>query len=488
MTSRMRRRSAVAAAAAMAAVGAMPLAAAASLAADPKVPNVVVPSVSYDAEAAAGPAGTTELGTVHLEDSFGRDLAGVQVTLELDTGFFTDGVAVLEPGTYDPTLTDLGNTLTVSTDSVGNAVFRVSMSRDVGFDDDGVTTQVVTGEVDGATDSDSIQWSSSDPLNVSEISVVRTPGEPEVGSTNDGVLFDVYAKDQFGNAAKGVDVQVECSIELGDDDTCPSPAFAAVGTSDLNNGGDLFLTSDEAGLFEYTAQAVNPTTFIYDSNLVPQPADPNTTFVQEFYQAEPPEDGATYTIDPLNTSTPVPVDEPVTVTVMALDRLGNPLSGLGVTFVRTSDADNDQTLLTDGDGLAQYVFEGTSKQCGEDDTVTAVIRNGITIAEVLVTHITFEKCAVQVSLEGKNSQNGNRDILTVNATSAGQLAGTPVHMIAKRNGRWVPYTNVDRFLNAAGKATFSVKDENGHRITRYRAVLAKADDTAAARSQVLRRR
>ena len=185
----------------------------------------------------------------------------------------------------------------------------------------------------------------------------------------------------------------------------------------------------------------------------------------------------------------MPVDEPVTVTVEVLDQQGNPVPGLSVTFVRTSDADNDQTIPTDGDGIAQYVFEGTDEQCGEDDTITAVVRDGITIVETLVTHITFEKCAVQVSLEGKNSQNKKRDILTVNATSAGQLTGTPVHMMAKRNGVWVEVTpQADRVLNSAGKAVFSVKDLNGNKITKYRAVIDEGDDTQAVQSQVLRRR
>ena len=87
---------------------------------------------------------------------------------------------------------------------------------------------------------------------------------------------------------------------------------------------------------------------------------------------------ATYTIDPLNPATPVPVDEPITVSVEAIDQEGNPIPGLTVTFVRTSDADNDQTFLTDANGIAQYVFEGMDEQCGEDDTVTAVVRNGTT--------------------------------------------------------------------------------------------------------------
>ena len=460
----------------------------------------VVPSSITDTGNAdsSGPAGSAQGGGLLLLDSANDPLVGVQVTLTVDHGFF---VPVGSPnkapaaGDYVPTPDSLGTSITVVTGTNGRASFNTSIGRDLGFDDDGNVTAKVTGTISAATDNDTNVWNSGTsavpPLNVSEITVTRTPGEPEIASTDNGVLYDVYAKDQFGNPARGVDVDIECTLELGDDDLCPTGAVITT-ESDLDNGGDVLLVSNEDGTFEYSAVAVNPTTFIYDNNLVPQPADPTTTFQQEWYTpTTDPNQGATYTIDPLNPSTPVPVDEPVTVTVEALDQQDNPLTGLVVQFVRTSDSDNDQTFITDSNGLAQYVFEGTDGQCGEDDTVTAVVRETVNspVITTLVTHITFEKCAVQVSLEGKNSHNKKRDILTVNATSLGQLTGTPVHMMAKRHGHWVEVTpQADRVLNSAGKATFSVKDLNGNRITKYRAVIDEGDDTQRVRSQVLRRR
>ena len=460
----------------------------------------VVPSSITDTGNAdsSGPAGSAQGGGLLLLDSANDPLVGVQVTLTVDHGFF---VPVGSPnkapaaGDYVPTPDSLGTSITVVTGTNGRASFNTSIGRDLGFDDDGNVTAKVTGTISAATDNDTNVWNSGTsavpPLNVSEITVTRTPGEPEIASTDNGVLYDVYAKDQFGNPARGVDVDIECTLELGDDDLCPTGAVITT-ESDLDNGGDVLLVSNEDGTFEYSAVAVNPTTFIYDNNLVPQPADPTTTFQQEWYTpTTDPNQGATYTIDPLNPSTPVPVDEPVTVTVEALDQQGNPLTGLVVQFVRTSDSDNDQTFITDSNGIAQYVFEGTDGQCGEDDTVTAVVRETVNspVITTLVTHITFEKCAVQVSLEGKNSHNKKRDILTVNATSLGQLTGTPVHMMAKRHGHWVEVTpQADRVLNSAGKATFSVKDLNGNRITKYRAVIDEGDDTQRVRSQVLRRR
>jgi hypothetical protein len=438
------------------------------------VPNNITDTGNADS---SGPAGSAQDGGLLLEDSAGDNLVGALVTLELDHGFFTDGNAAPAEGNYVPTPNDLGDTITVVTGPNGRASFSTTIGRDSGFDDDGLVTAEVTGTISAATDSDTNVWNSGTsavpPLNVSEIEVVRTPGEPELASTNAGVEFDVYAWDQFGNPARGVDVDIDCTLELGDDDTCPT--FDVVNTeSDLDNGGDVVITSSEAGLFEYGAVAVNPTTFVYDNLLVAQPADPTTTFEQEWYEpSTDPADGATYSISPLNPATPVPVDEPVTITVEALDQEGNAfVPGLFVNFIRTSDADNDQTFQTDANGIAQYVFEGTDEQCGEDDTVTAVVRDGFNgpIVETLVTNITFEACGSDVKthinalLRGTSS--GGKDILKVNAPNIAN--GAKVRLQKKTKSGWVFIGKAKR-LDGSGDRQFGVKDRNGNTGTKYRA-------------------
>ncbi|WP_146207356.1 hypothetical protein [Nocardioides silvaticus] len=455
-----------------------------------QVPNGAVLDVEWD-NPTGGPAGNLQNGDIHLEDAFGDDLAGVQVELTLDHGFFTDGYEGPAAGNYDPTPDSLGDSIIVSTDANGNADFQGSIGRDNGFDDDNHVIATVTGDADGATDTDSIDWNAANPLNVSEIEVTRTAGQLDPAPTNGSVLYDVYAWDQFGNPVRGVDVSIECTLELGDDDLCPTGA-PIITESDLDNGGDALLVSNEAGTFEYLAEATSPNTQVYNNNLVLVNDNPTFTFQETWYTPSPrPQDGAEYTIDPENPSTPVPVDEPITVTVEADDQEGNPLSGLFVQFVRTSDSDNDQTFVTDADGIAQYVFEGRDDQCGENDTVTAVVRESVNgpVVTTLVTKITFEKCEVNVSLEGSNSANGKRDILKVTATAEQSLTGVPVHLMARKGGKWVELTpQADRVLTSAGRATFSVKDTNGKKITKYRAVVDEGDRTASAQSQVLRRR
>ncbi|PWN02298.1 hypothetical protein DJ010_14390 [Nocardioides silvaticus] len=455
-----------------------------------QVPNGAVLDVEWD-NTTGGPAGNLQNGDLHLEDAFGDDLAGVQVELTLDHGFFTDGYEGPAAGNYDPTPDSLGDSIIVSTDANGNADFQGSIGRDNGFDDDNHVIATVTGEADSATDSDSIDWNAANPLNVSEIEVTRTAGQLDPAPTNGGVLYDVYAWDQFGNPVRGVDVSIECTLELGDDDLCPTGA-PIITESDLDNGGDALLVSNEPGTFEYLAEATSPNTQVYNNSLVLVNDNPTFTFQETWYEPKVnPAEGATYTIDPENPSTPVPVDEPITVTVEADDQEGNPLSGLFVQFVRTSDSDNDQTFVTDADGIAQYVFEGRDDQCGENDTVTAVVRESVNgpVVTTLVTKITFEKCEVDVSLEGSNSKNGKRDVLKVTATAEQKLTGVGVHLMARKGGKWVELTpQADRVLTAAGTATFSVKDTNGNKVTKYRAVVDEGSKTASAQSQVLRRR
>ncbi|PWN02299.1 hypothetical protein DJ010_14395 [Nocardioides silvaticus] len=446
--------------------------------------------ISFD-NATAGPAGTHQSGAVHVEDAFGDAVAGVQVELFLGTGFFSNGDKAPAMGDYVPTPEDSGATITVSTDAAGSADFTTTIGRDLGFDDDGFATQVVHAELDGLHASDSLVWDSSDPLNVSEISVVRAPGELDPSPVPlGGVLFDIVAGDQFGNPAAGVDVEIECVLELGDDELCDYPSVAVIATSDLDDLGDAVVHSDEAGTFEYAAKTLAPATSRYDDSLTPSPADPTTRFQQAFYDVGWPE-CCWFTIDPLNPSAPVPVGEPIVLTVEGMDWKGDPLAAFSVTFVRASDTGNAHTSATEENGRAQYVFQGTDEQCGEEETVTAVVRSSASgpVMDVLMTTIPFNKCAVSVSLNRSNSTDGDRDIVTVAATSIHPLGGVPVHLKALRDGRWVELKRQrDRVLSPSGRATFAVKDRNGRGITRYRAVVARTASTNAGRSPVLRLR
>ncbi|WP_344772163.1 Ig-like domain-containing protein [Nocardioides panacisoli] len=467
--------------------------------------------LSTDVSATAGPAGSAAIGTLHLETANGDDLAGVQVNLTLDHGYFiNNNHPFIDPveGAYVPEFdSSLGNHLTVSTDSSGDAFYFTSIGRDSGFDDDGKVDAKVTASVTGASSAnDSTTWSSDNPFNVSEISVVKTPDADQDEPTDPaplggpGVYYDVFAKDQFGNPARGVEVQVDCAVS--DDADCPTfdydlahDGYGVAGASDLDNGGDIALVGNEAGDFHLTATVTGgltpdffgnstSTTEVWDADgtfvgLIFPTSNPvekavTTTFEQTFYEVDETQGHYAISADPGTQN--VPTDAPVTVTVNATDQVGNPLAGMEVDFVRTSDADNDQVFFTDGSGEAQYVFQGTDQQCGSSETVTAVVRDPNTQAIVKTLNITihFKKCAVDASLSGQSSQDGKKDILKVTATTAdggSALTGTPVTLMAKINGHWTHVGIGGDVLNSNGKVKITVKDRNGDHVTKYKAMI-----------------
>ncbi|HWJ80726.1 MAG TPA: hypothetical protein VNS55_00710 [Nocardioides sp.] len=445
----------------------------------------------------SGPAGSAQGGGLLLVDSAGDPLVGVQVALTVDHGFFVPvGAPNKAPaeGDYVPTPNSLGTTINVVTGPTGRASFNTSIGRDAGFDDDGLVTAKVTGTISAATDNDTNVWSSATPLNVSEVSIVRTPDARQANpvdpaAAGNPVLFDVFAKDQFGNPAAGVHVNVTCDALA--DDGCPAefPALGIPATSDFDNGGDFQLVSGAGGTFDFTATVDNIVTETYGpANLfTPQAQTVKDDFSQVWYAIDFTH--STFTIGADPGTSDVPTDTPVTVTVTATDQEGNPIQGLLVQFVRTSDADNDQSFFTDANGEAQYVFQGTPQQCGSQDTVTAVARNGSTIVSQQNITIHFSKCEVSAALSGHSSRDGRKDILKVSATTAdggSALTGTPVTLMAKIDGSWVHVGPTGVVLDSSGKAKVAVRDRNGDNVTKYKAMIEEHGRNAAAVSNKAR--
>lgn len=439
---------------------------------------------------ASGPAGSAQSGGLLLVDSANDPLVGVAVTLTLDHGFFVPATGSINKapaqGDYNPTPNSLGTTIQVVTGPTGRAAFKTSIGRDTGFDDDGHVTAKVTGTISAATDSDTNDWNSgtvlTPPLNVSEVTVVKTPEAHQTNPTdpapvNNPVLFDVFAKDQFGNPANGVHVAITCNPSS--DASCPALGLPPAGlpaNSDLDNGGDFTITSSQAGDFDLTATVDNVTTRKYNAALASEVQTVKTDFSQEWYAVDFANSQFTIAADPGTTD--VPTDAPVTVTVTATDQKGNPIAGLHVQFVRTSDADNDQTFDTDANGVAQYVFQGTANQCGTQDTVTAVTRNGSTIVKQQNITIQFASCAkgdIVAHLLGKD--NGAKDDeLTVEAPAAAQNAVVKLFKFKDGERRLID----TKSLSEAGLVKFKVADENGKSKTKYIAKVKATDATNAA--------
>lgn len=423
-----------------------------------QVPAGAKLTVTYD-NTEAGPAGTVEDLDIHLEDAFGDDLAGVLVTLDLDHGFFVDdnngygGYKAPEAGNYQWTPDSIGSTITVGTGASGNADADATIGRDAGFDDDGKVTAKVTGAVDGVSANDSIVWSSEDPLAVGEVSLVRTPGQTKVdpASTDRGVKFDLYAKDQFGNAAKGVNVEVDCAIELGDDDPCPTGdgvTFPWNGESDFDNGGDLIVYSEQAGTFTYPAVAANPVTRKFDDDLVLQEVAVKTSATQEFYEAVPT------TFSMTAPTSAVGVGRAATAKVKVLDQKGNPVEGLDVEFVRTGDQ-SPYERETNSQGEAAYVFNRTS---AGTETVTAVVRGwDDEILKELRAKVVFGSTQSAISAKVTTASSGAYDLLNVNGPS--KAKGATVTLYRLEGVRRIKVRTAK--LNSAGNVLFTVPDVNG---------------------------
>lgn len=433
--------------------------------------------VTYDNDT-AGPAGTVQDLDIHVEDAFGDALAGVQVTLSLDHGFFVNdddnsGYAAPAAGAYEWTPGSLGTTVKVSTNSSGNADADTSIGRDGGFDDDAKVAAKVDASVDGVSANDTITWSSDNPLAVSDVSLVRTPGQISPTPAGSGVEYDVYAKDQFGNPVRGVHVDVDCAVEVGDDDNCPADADTWDGESDLDDGGDLYLYADEAGTFTYTAVADNPVTRKFDASLDLDEVSVSDNATEEFYASVP----TNFTIAAPSS---VLVGSAATVKVKVTDQEGNPVSDLAVEFVRTGDP-SLWSRSTNSQGEASYVFNRTS---AGTENVTAVVRGfDDEILEELTAKVVFATSgAVAIAPKVTATSKGSNDVIKVNGPTKAKGARVTLYKIVGGKSLKVKATS----LNTLGNANFSVADKNGSKLTAYKIVVSATTSTKRFVSKVVK--
>ena len=153
-------------------------------------------------------------------------IAGKTVTLTVDSGYFTPRGADL---TQVPE--DQGSTITVTTDENGVGRFKIAIARDTGFDDDGEVISTITATADGVSDTEDQLFVSSEPLNGSAVSIMRTSGSGPAVPGSETIPFDVYAFDEFGNPVPGETVAIS-----SDSASVTAPATAV---TDLSMDGDL---------------------------------------------------------------------------------------------------------------------------------------------------------------------------------------------------------------------------------------------------------
>jgi hypothetical protein len=452
-------------------------------------------TVTITPEGATHKPGVTTGGTVTVVADTDGDPAtpgttpvvGLAVTLTVDKGFFTDGTPDPAPavGADQGEFKSLGQTITVVTGAGGVANFQTAIERDAGFDDDGLVKATVTATAGAFNDTEDYDYSSAAPLNGGTVELVESPASEQDGDTDPArtgqqVAFDVFTTDQFGNLVGSAPITITT-------DSSDATVTGAPVTSDFDDDGDFTVTSSEeedvvvtgtwnAPVNEYIADGI-------DAGTVPDSGPATTRNITDndtasFYEVDFAASDITITSSPEGT---VPVGTAVTETVTVVDQEGNPVANLDVEFFRTGpDAgggDANVQRTTNSNGQAFYTFIGSQEGTAQ---ITATITDGNALRTVTDT-VVFgttpnpdnDPKPIKAFLSGKDNGPA-KDKLTVKAPA--MAAGAEVRLFKVIKGKRIQVGNT-KGLNAAGDATFIVKDTNGGQITKYVAVVVKTDKT-----------
>ncbi|MCR6030613.1 hypothetical protein GGQ22_04050 [Nocardioides sp. zg-579] len=433
---------------------------------------------------------------VTVSSAEGAPLANQTVTLTTDKGFFTPYAATAAELTPDPApaagsdageFKDSGTSITVRTDNQGVARFTLAIERDTGFDDDGKVDATVTATVGGVNDTETVDWTSANPVNGGKVRVELAPDAAQESGVlpkapiSDEVFFDLFTEDQFGNLVGGETVGIS-------DDAPGAQASAATAQSDFAKDGDFSVTATAGGSAAVTASWQTEANRY--SAATPPVATPGTETVTgsqtvEFYEVDYA--ASTFTLGHSGADTQR-TGSTVTSTYTALDQNGEPIADLFVQFFRSGpdgngNGEGSQTGgLLGQDGTLEYVFQGGRAGVA---TITAVGRqgsaNGVTVPAAQRTdRVTFtgggtSLQAIVAKLTGTNLANG-KDKLTIKATPKAKGAKVKLFKV-KANGKRVLVSTGK--LGAKGKKAFTVKDTNGKTRTTYIAVVAKTARTKA---------
>jgi protocatechuate 3,4-dioxygenase beta subunit len=413
-------------------------------------------------------------------DTTRDNVAGQLVTLTIDKGFFTSGAEETPSvvGADAGNLVNLGQTITAVTNSSGQVTFRTSIERDEGFDDDGLVKATVTATASaGVTDTEDVDYTSATPLNGGTVEIALSPENEQDGATDPAnvgnrVFYDVFVTDQFGNLVGGESVVITDNEE--DVDVFTSPVL-----SDFDDNGDFYVTASEAASATITGTWSSPSYEYTNTSgaAASATAEPRTgTADVEFYESV-----VTTTTIESSPEGEVPVGTAVTETVTVLDQEGNPIQGVAVEFIRNGpgagDGDANVERTTNAQGKAFYTFIGTEAGVA-NITATVTSDDGI---ETLNDSVVFVAEGpvdggpkpINAFLSGQDNGPA-KDKLTVKAPA--RAAGAEVRLFKVVKGKRIQVGNT-KGLNAAGDATFIVKDTNGGRITKYVAVVVKTATT-----------
>lgn len=436
---------------------------------------------------------------ITVENADGDELTDYPVTVSVDRGFLSNHAASINDLTVDPA-SDVegglfgewkseGTSRELTTDDNGNTGAAVAIEKDAGFETSDHVTTTVTIKAGGVTKTVPVTFRSDiTPVNPGEVRIERAEASdqsvrvlPKAPTTED-VYYDVLTTDQFGNAVPNQ--SVELSDNLAKARMNGSDNDTTVNSQVKGNDPALWLSSEVAGDQTVTGTWTADTRVWTDGNS----AEPG--FQRELKQTD---DGKTstdagetvnwYTIDLAKSTYTLsnsgaesqPVGSTVTMTYKAVDQNGEPIQGVDVAFFRAGpddlqDGEGNDGDTTDENGEATYIFQGA--KAGKA-VVTAVPKlNGAKLPQV-TDEVQFANPAKKsIALKVVGSSKGKNDRLAVNANDN----GGGLKAVLYKNGKKVAAHK----LNSAGNYTFSVKDTNGKKGTRYTVKVAESALTKAA--------
>lgn len=457
-----------------------------------------------------GTPGAPQYGTATVTDKDGAALENVAVTLSVDDGsFFTSGPQDGAVGAEAGDLADGGQQITRVTDADGKVSFAVGIERSEEFDGNGKATDQVVAAVGEAQDTESVAWSTADPLNggkvlieMAEASYQESGVLPKAPVTDD-VAYDVKVTDQFGNPVGQQDVAVSADggdvvNGAGDDIETVKPGFS--------DAPEFYLSSDEAS--EATPSGswrTDSSVYAADGADDNDDADVVTTEDSETVTG----DGAVtsfYEVDFATSSFDLSqlgddereVGETVIMSYEATDQLGEPIE-FDVSFFRTgpgddSDGDANKTAPTGEDGTATYVFSGSGEGTAKISALGYV--DGEVVPESRATDtVTFGDVGggeggddpIEITIAG-DSNGPRKDVLraTVDENAAGETIKLFKIRGKKKDGNKRLKQIRQDIVTEDGQLTFKVADRNGNRKTRFIAKVSRGGNTNKSNTQKIR--
>lgn len=444
---------------------------------------------------------------INVQNSDNVELTDFPVTVSVDHGFLSPNAETAADLKADPAPAagglygewkSEGTEKELTTDDTGNTGIVVAIEDDEAFATQEDVTTKVTVTAGTVSQTVNVVFSSENPLNGGDVRVELADEADQTvtvlpkAPTTEDVEYDVFVEDQFGNLVKGENVVL--TDDLADADMNAADGTTTVQSQLADEAPVLTLSSDVAGdqtvhgtwtTEKNTWKDSLPLTPAFDAardtvaaSAVETDADAVNWYLIDFAAGE-------YSMTS-NGTDPHPVGSTVIVTYEAVDQNGEPIQGLNVNFFRAGpddeqDGDNDSAVVTNADGVSQYVFQGIKAGTA---IVDAVVRNGSTIVpEANLNHtVTFgaEKSSINARLSGKSKRG--KDVLKVRAPRA--AAGASVELYAKRGKRVVKVA--EGTLNRNGVWTKRVKDRNKNRKTAYAAIVRETGNTLEDTTNVRR--